>query len=944
MMKQVRRSLTLSALNVFIHHYFSLPWLREYVIDKKVYKFVHYDPKQDKEWDTDNTSEALQSLNEDRLQMYFDLIFLVRTAHERYPTAELFSEIMKHFDALEGNYTLITRKQAFHTPLNSVYFAVAVFHKISVLKGELAALWKKVADHSLASQVEKDCYAEAKAEELIMLGTVTEDEFSEYDLYEHFKSKLVENWIRADCKLRSDVEKRKTSYDFIKYYELLRMEAVNEENHALAGSLDTLISFEHSNLECPNDSRLKAWCLQRISSKKLDPVLSPVTVLWQDVVDLIPRQWSSESYTSQPQIKRARLAFEFEKTLTHIHKREKEFSVLRNNTSCKFENEFRASFSHIPKYFHSHLLELLQKFRRNIHGNSNISLENVTKRIKSFYQIKESLKQFELDWKATLSFLTKAVQARDELFTFYKDCPDLQTVVEDKFNCYYDKLKDQFIKQKNSIQGFPDYTWVVGEKCVWLCYLENFLFRDAFLYHSLSSPSNPVHLEVIILLLQVQEFIADCQHEFEKKNSNILDFTVDGKDQQMKQLFLTELKGQLLENLRFGLQMLRGSDDLSKLKAELILAYLKSCFELLKVQMSYRTNTYSYSLFRPILIKFEGTFLKVQEWLTSNPMNDDDSSSFNEAKDCWSKAFELLRKLPHVGTDYFESLLNWILTQLLAGKIVDPLLVEVFQEQNYQTTIIFFAYFNLLKYFLPVKYITQIDDALEAARVMEREQKGVQTGEQTGTEGTNQRLRYQSRALFLAIFKVVFSPKQQQTVCSGDCTPYIFLLPALVAFQRKQQGLLGEWKWWIDHRDSHANKEQSNNPYRQKLKETFQESDSFFPVTNNDGYYSRLNLLMVCDNLRERSTSNTGQFGQFQFGGGCSLNPTPSTTTEILSKSIELLGKFHQYYNTEEAMSNSLQVAGIYLESVEIDSSYELSVPQKIVELKRLRDQMTKFS
>jgi hypothetical protein len=39
-MKQVRRGLTLSTLNVFIHHYFSLSWLREYIMNKKVYNTI----------------------------------------------------------------------------------------------------------------------------------------------------------------------------------------------------------------------------------------------------------------------------------------------------------------------------------------------------------------------------------------------------------------------------------------------------------------------------------------------------------------------------------------------------------------------------------------------------------------------------------------------------------------------------------------------------------------------------------------------------------------------------------------------------------------------------------------------------------------------------------------------------------------------------------------
>jgi hypothetical protein len=70
---------------------------------------------------------------ERRAQTRFDLMFLVRTAHERTPTAEHILEIMKQFDAVEFNYTLI-KNSPYHT-VNSIYFAVGLSHKMSVLNG-----------------------------------------------------------------------------------------------------------------------------------------------------------------------------------------------------------------------------------------------------------------------------------------------------------------------------------------------------------------------------------------------------------------------------------------------------------------------------------------------------------------------------------------------------------------------------------------------------------------------------------------------------------------------------------------------------------------------------------------------------------------------------------------------------------------------------------------
>jgi hypothetical protein len=112
---------------------------------------VNYNSEEDEKWREicalhEDPTEEKYALVNDHNQMYFDLMFLIRTAHERYPTAELLGQIMKHFDALEGNYTLRKGKQRFDSPLNSIYFSIAISNKLSAVNGDLATFWKQVAD------------------------------------------------------------------------------------------------------------------------------------------------------------------------------------------------------------------------------------------------------------------------------------------------------------------------------------------------------------------------------------------------------------------------------------------------------------------------------------------------------------------------------------------------------------------------------------------------------------------------------------------------------------------------------------------------------------------------------------------------------------------------------------------------------------------------------
>jgi hypothetical protein len=912
-MKQVRRGLTLSALDVFIHHYFSLSWLREYIIDKKVYRFVHPD---------EEISYSLDENPIDRTQMYFDLMFLVRIGHEKYPTAVLLGEIMKLLDAIEGNYTRLKGKQPFSTPLNSIYFSIAISHKLSALQGDLATYWKQVANVPLHRQLEHNYYLEAKSAESKTLGYFVEGEFTKLLFRDELQGEMTETWLKMDIKLRSTLEKCMSRKDLIKYYRSLASEAKDEENLTLAEIWEDIAFKEEISLKDSSDYlMLAAWCHRRVSSKKRDVLLSPVIILWERVVSLLDMGFSSDFNHLRSCKREAQLGYEFEKTLIEIQQVEKQLTIRSSidNNSNPFVNNLCELVSDIPKYFRANLRELLLTLSPII--DSDYNPEELRQLHKTFLGTQKSWKEFQLDWKTMIRSLIKALQIKDNLLVYYKDCPDLIAVIENRFVCYYESITNQFTKRKDSIQHCSEYLRIQFDKC------ESFrcweLFQSELLYHSIgsreksSSSSASVHLEAIVVILQMQEFIAGCQQDYESKNTKYLSFS-DKKEDQRRHL--RDLEADFLKKINFLLEQLQNA-DISLLKRELTLEYLKALFEVYKVEMNYRRMADIY--FRKSrFVKLNSTFLKVHEWLISNPMEDGANQPL-EIKN-WRKILELLRKLPHEDRKYFQDLMIWIINGLLAEKELDPLLLGSFQEQGYHRTDLFFSYFNLLKYYLPEKYFPQIDTAMETAKTMEIEQINLNhctdLESRTITE-INSLLKVEMQDLFEFTFnRCVFIPEKEKVPPPELFLRFLYLLPVLIAFQKKRVGLLREWGSWIRQRND---KRESQNL---KLQEAFQcDNDILSSSIHNDEYYAQLNLWMICENFLEGDNS-CPEFDESEL---------ISITRRFLTQSLDSIVDGN---SKEKEIANCLGVVSLYLEYLEI----ELTNPEnKVAEIEELGNKMT---
>jgi hypothetical protein len=75
------RGLTNAALALFIKHYFSIPWLREYLLNRRVQFEI-----ENKVFDDETIS---------------DLLFAIRMCNQWFVTAKSLSEIMSRFEDLD---------------------------------------------------------------------------------------------------------------------------------------------------------------------------------------------------------------------------------------------------------------------------------------------------------------------------------------------------------------------------------------------------------------------------------------------------------------------------------------------------------------------------------------------------------------------------------------------------------------------------------------------------------------------------------------------------------------------------------------------------------------------------------------------------------------------------------------------------------------------------
>jgi chemotaxis protein histidine kinase CheA len=313
--KRMNRQLSTAGFQIFVHHYLSMEWLREYLLKLTVQDLVKgSDEDEEQEVDDEyddfyNDSRSVEPQLK-RTEFYDDLVFLFRTATEWFPTAQVLYAVMKLFEVFEKDKSIT----AHQFNIDSIYFSVEMSIKASV-----SSYWKKVATIPLGLQWKHgSLYAKAKAKE--MANNITSYETELYAVFRKpTSSHLLETWQKTDHEVRREVENSKTFDDRMKYYQALSVRGRNQGHSEVSDAWNELSKLERKGKYGADKSLLIAWCLQReIDSQTAGKI-------WRVAAE----QLKASSKISDDTVKTARLAFDVEELLSELLETESNMNSLQ---------------------------------------------------------------------------------------------------------------------------------------------------------------------------------------------------------------------------------------------------------------------------------------------------------------------------------------------------------------------------------------------------------------------------------------------------------------------------------------------------------------------------------------------------------------------------------------------------------------------------------------
>jgi hypothetical protein len=253
------RALTDTALMLFIKHYFSFPWLREYLLKRKV------------QFEIENASFDDETIN--------DLLFVIRMCNEWFVTAKSLSEIMTRFEDLNTTYYPRSTSSPF---IVSSYFFAHSASKMNSPDEKMSSLWRQVALVPIEKQYEYDYYSLAKKREAELLGYNVDRKFWELlEQNRHLQKTCLDPYLTAEWKNRAKMELLHYFKDRIQFYYCLYEQAKAKRNDLLAEAWIQVVEGEErldDGTSTMTRSRvlLKAWSLQRASD-----LTSPVRTIYR---------------------------------------------------------------------------------------------------------------------------------------------------------------------------------------------------------------------------------------------------------------------------------------------------------------------------------------------------------------------------------------------------------------------------------------------------------------------------------------------------------------------------------------------------------------------------------------------------------------------------------------------------------------------------------------
>jgi hypothetical protein len=640
-MQRVTPRLAVDTFKIFIHHYFSFSWLREFILEKRVFEIVRYDDEEEEAYylsESPGSEEGFQSFKNDRVRMYSDLMFLIRVCHDGVPTPEILHAIMGITEVCAKRPTEL---------MKSIYFTEAIQRKISSPNQALSQLWRKVLRIPRQDQCNYTYYCEAKLAEMALLGYKMEKD-SQRALRTDSGQTIVNKWVSNEYEFQEQLEREKTIQDFAKYFHSLSSEAKLRGNEILAKKWE-IISCDEMQGNSVEKDILLAWSLRRAK----DPLTGRI---WGGVSKLVEETswWSEYAFERHSAYSVAQLAFATENNLEKLRK----WELQVKNLQCSETNEnalvLKEIFEGIPT-----MLRL--KYEDQIKADSD-----------NF----ECLKDWRRGVDALLSCfkdcfikIKEIVEARRNLIAFFEGYPHLVNLVEMKFKGYCHGISTDFravdiTAESNSyslrMQNFPSSE--VG------CLLQNFPFKSELVFFSSKSNEG----------LQDSSFYSEVKHAILK----IYSIGSEKGTFQWQSISLADVK--------FAVTSLQ-TPNLSELKRQLLLEYLKSSIELLSYYISKNIgHYYRYSYQNDII---SDSMSKIQKYFGDNSFQDNCPS---QTATNWKKAFEILKKLPTV-QGKVKNVFPWLIAELTEQKPADGRLFDSIAHQIRQQKISFlFALTNVL--------------------------------------------------------------------------------------------------------------------------------------------------------------------------------------------------------------------------------------------------------
>jgi hypothetical protein len=730
------RSLTSSAFSVFIQYYFSLPWIREYLLDQRVYWIIHYkeaEGARENAVKDEDLGEIQLSMKKHRMQMHYDLMFLIRSAHKNGVTAERLHEIMKIVASLVYHRTLIARDRNY-SAINTIFFRDAICLKIATTNEVVSSCWKKVARIPLKEQWNYRYFQEAKMEELKYLGYTFEPDIDVINT--DSGNQTFTDWIETEYTFRAKLERMKSIQDQLKFYESLSVRAKSKGNFELCNRWDVVVAKEKEGHLCDYELLL-AWSLERVGKKN-----SSADQIWElssSFHHLFPAVISPGTPPIQL-LDALRFTWETEKALSKLTKLENELVL----TDCFHDNVtiIKEMFQDILNVIRSQLLAPFQSFSK---------LRDLT--MLDLDCINETLDDLQSSWRVTSISLPAAMNCKSNLISSMEDFPDIVEFIETIFNNSFERFCKDCEMTKTDVQT-AEGCWSVSTEIL------NRLLRYLKLF--------PFHSELILCSTKAKEGVTDSHLYLEMKRI-ILEVHTFISDKE----FGTTMD---LPMFKFGFDCFMDSSNTSILRKMIAVEYIKSCYYLLQQELT--KSSPSLHCIPPIV-------LKIQELLKSNAF-DGHSYPSHFAKvtlDFWVKGFDVLRKLPSAENDnYLQSLYSWIIMQLLQQKTIDPLLLKCISMYEVKDTV--HRMIALIKYYLPKRH-SLVDKAFSSVI--------------SGTNYNRLQIsRKFFSSCFVPIDK--FDTTSLLPFLVPVLKAFPKELPALLGklFPREFPGLLGEWIHWVE--------------------------------------------------------------------------------------------------------------------------------------------------